>query len=50
MQVGRFQTNSSSKYEIKIENEYYVNQNYLGDNPNFVLSNRMLYQKFKAYL
>ena len=47
---GSFKTDNNGKYQINIEKEYYVNNEFTGDSSNFVVSNQMLYEGFKAYL
>lgn len=50
--IKEFELNfdTNNKKTMILKEEYYVNQNFTGDSPNYVMSNRMLYQKFQAYL
>lgn len=50
--VKQFQltTDNSNKRIATLKQDYYVNQDFTGENTNFTISNKMLYLKFQAYL
>jgi len=41
---------NSNKKILTLLNDFYVNKDFSGENPNYCLTNRMLYDKFQAFL
>jgi hypothetical protein len=40
----------NNKKIFTFKNDFYVNREFSGDNTHYVITNKMLYQKFQAYL
>ena len=36
--------------QLVLKNDFYVKQNFIGNSPNFIITNGMLYQKFQGYI
>ena len=47
LQIG---VDSNNHKTATPKNEYYVNQDFIGENTNYVISNKTLYWKFQAFL